>query len=63
MNTVELKREILRLKKERNSIILAHYYQQEEIQDVADFVGDSYSLSLEASESKADTIVFCVCLR
>lgn len=59
MNTVELKREILRLKKERNSIILAHYYQQEEIQDVADFVGDSYSLSLEASESKADTIVFC----
>lgn len=59
MNSIELKREVLRLKRERNSIILAHYYQQEDIQEVADFVGDSYSLSLEASKSTADTIVFC----
>lgn len=59
MNTKELIEEILRLKKERNAVILAHYYQHEDIQKLADFVGDSYSLSLEASRTSADVIVFC----
>jgi quinolinate synthase len=50
---------ILRLKKERNAIILAHNYVVPEVQDIADFVGDSYGLSKKASETDVDVIVFC----
>ncbi|HII02677.1 TPA: quinolinate synthase NadA [Methanosarcinaceae archaeon] len=50
--------EIKRLKKERNAIILSHYYTRREIQEVADFVGDSFSLCRKAVDSDADVIVF-----
>lgn len=59
MTREELKEAILKLKKEKNTVILAHYYQEEDIQEVADFVGDSYGLSLEASKTNATTILFC----
>ncbi len=51
--------EIQNLKRERNAIILAHYYQPNEIQEIADYVGDSYYLSEIARDSIEDTIVFC----
>lgn len=55
----DLEAEIMRLKKERNAIILAHYYQEDDIQDLADFVGDSLDLSRKAAATDADVIVFC----
>lgn len=57
-DTLELEDKINFLKKERNAVILAHYYQDSEIQDVADFIGDSLQLSQEAAKTKADVICF-----
>jgi len=50
---------INRLRKERNAVILAHYYQNPQIQDIADFLGDSLALAQQAKQSKADVILFC----
>ena len=55
----ELEAEVKRLKIERNAVILAHYYQESEIQDLADYVGDSLQLSQAAAKTQADVIVFC----
>lgn len=55
---LDLEDEIVRLKKERNAVVLAHYYQDSEIQDVADFIGDSLQLSQAAAKTKADVICF-----
>ncbi|MDH5773124.1 MAG: quinolinate synthase NadA [Rhodospirillaceae bacterium] len=56
---LDLDAEIGRLKREKNAVILAHYYQEGEIQDIADFVGDSLDLSRKAAQTDADMIVFC----
>ncbi|KAB2878153.1 quinolinate synthase NadA [bacterium] len=56
--SLDLFAEIARLKKDMNAVLLAHYYQEGEIQDIADFVGDSLELARKASETKADVIVF-----
>src|SRR5713226_1371827 len=55
---LDLEQEILRLKRTMNAVILAHYYQDSEIQDLADFVGDSLQLSQQAATTSSDVIVF-----
>ena len=56
---VDLYEEIDRLRRERNAVILAHYYQESEIQDLADFIGDSLQLAKAARDTDADVIAFC----
>ena len=56
---MSLKEEILKLKEEKNALIVAHLYQCDEIQEIADIVGDSYFLSKQAMESSKDLIIFC----
>jgi len=56
---LDIRAEIDRLRKERNAVILAHYYQAPEIQDLADYIGDSLELSKKAAASDADVIAFC----
>src|SRR4051812_33440011 len=56
--SLDLFHEIELLKKEKNAIVLAHYYQEPDIQDVADYIGDSLGLAQQAEKTKADMIVF-----
>lgn len=57
--SIDLESEIIRLKRDMNAVILAHYYQDGELQDIADFIGDSLELSRKAAATDADVIVFC----
>src|SRR3954447_2754095 len=59
LSSTDLRAEVDRLRKERNAVILAHYYQKPEIQDIADFVGDSLDLSRKAQSTGAEVIAFC----
>ncbi|MEQ1494230.1 MAG: quinolinate synthase NadA [Novosphingobium sp.] len=59
LSGVDLRAEIDRLRKDRNAVILAHYYQRPEIQDLADYIGDSLELSKKAAATDAEVIAFC----
>lgn len=54
-----LREEILRLKKEKNAVILGHYYQRDEVQDIADYIGDSLYLAQVVKKLDAKIVVFC----
>ena len=56
--TLDLFAEIKKLKQEKNAVVLAHYYQEADIQDVADYIGDSLGLARQAQNTTADMIVF-----
>lgn len=58
-STLSMEQEINRLRREMNAVILAHYYQEDDLQDIADFVGDSLDLARKAAQTDADVIVFC----
>ena len=59
MDKERLQEEILKLKREKNALIMAHYYQRDEIQEIADFIGDSLALARKAAETDADIIMMC----
>ncbi len=59
LTPAQMESEVLRLKREMNAVILAHFYQESDIQDLADVVGDSLALAQAAQSTKADVIVFC----
>jgi quinolinate synthase len=59
LSGIDIRAEIERLRKERNAVILAHYYQKPEIQDLADYIGDSLELSKKAAATDAEVIAFC----
>ena len=59
LSGIDIRAEIERLRKERNAIIMAHYYQKPEIQDLADYIGDSLELSKKAAATDAEVIAFC----
>lgn len=59
MDKNQLKSEIERMRKEKNAVILAHYYTEPEVQDIADFVGDSLALAQQAAKTDADIIIMC----
>jgi len=58
MSIIETQKKIRKLLDDRNAILLAHYYQRDEIQDIADILGDSLALSIEAAKTTADVILF-----
>ena len=59
MSTTQLKQEIRRLAQEKNAVIMAHYYVDGQVQDIADFIGDSLALAQQAAKTQADIIVLC----
>lgn len=59
MTTDSLKKEIIRLKHEKHAVILGHYYQIDDIQELSDYIGDSLALAQEAQRTEAPIIVFC----
>ena len=59
LREIDLQNEILRLKREKNALILAHYYQALAVQDLADFVGDSFQIAKLAKESASSTVIIC----
>src|SRR5665647_1115686 len=59
MEKIALISEINRLKKEKNAVIMAHYYQNDDLQDIADFIGDSLALAQQAAKTDAEILVVC----